>query len=176
MRNYLENNGIFYHISPISNRKSIEKNGIRRSNKGICVLRINEMSIINAVINSQLHEINDGDAFIIVAMKIPANEFPIYVFEPDILLDTDWTWPLHNNIVVDCIPPNFITGITTHEYSLHQANIDISSRQLYTNENYYLSSFNLVYENHYSMNTDSTLNNFEERKNVKSCESQYIFQ
>lgn len=176
MRNYIENGGVFYHISPIKNRASIEINGLNRSQKGICVLRTYEQGIVNSVINSQLHEINDGDDFILVAVRIPVNQFSIYVYEPDILLDTDWTWPLHNNIIVDNIPSEFITKITEHNYNLQQAQRDVSNRHFFEKEANFKSSFDLIYENHYCMNSDSTLNNLEDRKLVKSCESQYIMQ
>jgi hypothetical protein len=174
MRNFLENNGVFYHISSILNRKSIEKNGIKFSNKGICVVRTNNMSIINAVINSQIHEIKNGDSFIIVAFKIPKNEFPLYVFEPDILSDTDWTWPLHNILIMNVIPPSFFIEITEYIYDVQQAQIDVGNRQFFEQEDYFQSSFNVIYENHYRMNSDGTLNNLEDRKYVKSSEARFI--
>ncbi|MCC9071267.1 hypothetical protein LNQ49_06620 [Flavobacterium sp. F-65] len=176
MRNYLENTGVFYHISPVKNRASIETHGIKRSQKGICVLRTNDQGIINVVINSQLHEIKDGDIFILVTIKIPVNALPIYTYEPDILTDTDWTWPLHNNIIVDNISTNYITEIAEYTYNLQQAEQDVSSRHLYENQPFFNQSFNLIYENHYKINTNGSLDNLEKRKLVKSIESQYIIE
>ena len=75
MRNYLTNNGVFYHISPYKNIKSIRENGIRPNNKGICVVRTKNQSIINAIINSQLGDINEGDKYVVVEITIPLEYF-----------------------------------------------------------------------------------------------------
>ncbi len=175
MRNYLENDGRFYHISPAKNKGNIEQLGLERSNKGICVLRTNNDGIVNAVINSQLSmEIKNGAEFILVEFRIAPAQFPIYVFEPDILTSNDWTWPLHNNIIVDRILPNCFVGITQHTYNQSDGDYFISNKHLFETQEWFQSSYRLIYENHYRMNADSSINNIEERKLVKSVEAHII--
>lgn len=170
MRKYLENNGVFYHISPIKNKESIRLNGLKPNNKGICVLRTNHQSIINAVINSQLADIDDGDSYIVVEITIPQNYFPIYTYEPDILDNTDWTWPLHNNIKAITVPVHLITNITEHIYDLRQASFDISNSELFINEAWFLESFNIIYETHYVMTNESLVHNLGFNKLVKAVD------
>jgi hypothetical protein len=168
MRNYLANNGVFYHISPYKNIKSINENGIIPNNKGICVVRTNNQSIINSIINSQLGDINDGDRYIVVEITIPLGHFPLYAYEPDILDNTDWTWPLHNNIKVSNIPPQLITNISEHVYNLRQASFDINNSHLFVEQEWFLESFEMIYETHYQMNGNSEVQNLGFNKLVKA--------
>ena len=168
MRSYLENNGVFFHISPLKNLESIKEQGIKPNNKGICVLRTNNQSIINSVINSQLANINDGDSYIIVEITIPQDYFPIYAYEPDILDNTDWTWPLHNNIKVPNVPPELITNIYHHVYDLRQASNDINNQIQFVNQDWFLESFSIIYETHYNMTNESEVMNLGFNKLVQA--------
>lgn len=54
VKDYLDNNSPFYHITPSSNMESIINNGLKWKNGGICVVRSNEPEIWREIINGQL--------------------------------------------------------------------------------------------------------------------------
>ena len=99
------NNACFYHIAPFSKVAEIEQNGLRAFNpKGISVLRVFDMDIVNSIISLQLNspEIVEENDFVVFSIPQRINNFTINEIQPDIV--AEWTWPLHNNIVGRTIP------------------------------------------------------------------------
>ena len=171
MREYLNRGGKFYHISPLKHEASISANGLKYSQKGICVLRTNDLPIINAVICTQIPEIEDGAQYIIVTLQIPFDAFSINSFEPDILDDTDWTWPFHNIIKEKSIGPQFITAITKHTYWGTEGAKDSFRKKEFHNHPVYLEGLNLSYETHYRIPSARIIETIGYDKYVKAYDS-----
>lgn len=146
MQRFLDSPGAcFYHITPARSWPQIQQHGLRRRGKGISVLRTNEQPIIDSVISTQLHTIDNPDTeFVLLRLPQRLNNFQLNEIDADLVFE--WTWPLHNNILRPIILPTQI------ELEKHfTINIDEISPKDYKTEieyktrDIYLSSFDLVY-------------------------------
>lgn len=99
VREYIQNNLPFYHITPSSNLNQIIRDGLRRGDVGICVVRSDNPEIWREIINCQLN--------------FPDNEYAIIKLLPqkhhikveDVAEDSvmEKITPLHNYIDLEQI-------------------------------------------------------------------------
>jgi hypothetical protein len=174
MRSYLKENGKFYHITTASNWDKIKFKGLRPDNKGICVLRSGDLGIVNAVINTQIHEIKDCDKYALIKINLGLEHFPADSFEPDILTENDWTWPLHNNIKVTRISYDLLELVGIFKYSAQEGDKASSQRKSYEAQSFFLDSFNIIYESHYKVNTGGELLDQGYKKHYLTAEKRNI--
>ena len=94
VKEYIENNLPFYHITPAHNKKSILKNGLKNGTfNAVCVVRSDNEDILHDIASTQLSG-NEETKFIVI--KLLPNKHNIKaedVFEDNV---TDPTAPLHN--------------------------------------------------------------------------------
>ena len=139
---------IFFHLTTNSRLEGIRDKGLMAFNpKGISVVRTSDIRVLNSLIVTQLQndEVLQENHFVLLSLSQSRNNFSPQQIKPDLV--TEWTWPLHNNIV-DCVIPFNCMEIVC-EFSVPNwdaINIqDFKNQQIISNTDIYDNSFLLIY-------------------------------
>lgn len=139
---------IFYHLTTNSRMNGIRNEGLKNLNgKGISVVRTADIRVLNSLIVTQLQneEVKQENHFVLLSLPQSLNNFQVNKIQPDLV--TEWTWPLHNNIIGRVIPFEHIQVVC--EFSVLNWDVinihDPRSQQEVSILEFFLKSFDLVY-------------------------------
>jgi hypothetical protein len=138
----------FYHLTTNSQMEGIRNEGLKAFNhKGISVIRTADIRVLNSLIVTQLQDekVKQENHFVLLSLPQKLNDFTINEVRPDLV--TEWTWPLHNNIVGRTIPFNCLNIVC--EFSVQNWDVininDFKHQQEVSKSDMYINSFNLIY-------------------------------
>lgn len=141
-------NTIFFHLTTNSRMNGIRANGLKSMNgKGISVVRSADIRVLHSLIVTQLQneEVKQENHFVLLSLPQRLNNFQVNEIQPDLV--TEWTWPLHNNIIGRTIPFGHIQVVC--EFSVLNWDLinikDFRSHQEVSLLEFFLTSFDLVY-------------------------------